>query len=61
MKYVVNEKCIGCGFCVGTCPEYFSMTDEGVSVAMDTEVPVGLEGSATMAAKGCPVDAIEEA
>lgn len=61
MKYVVNEMCIGCGLCVSTCPEYFTMTDDGVAKAMDAEVPVEITGSATMAAKACPVDAIEEA
>ena len=24
MKYVVNDGCIGCGLCEGTCPEVFS-------------------------------------
>ena len=39
MKYVVNDGCIGCGLCAGTCPEVFSMGDEGVAVATQTEVP----------------------
>lgn len=30
MKYVVNDGCIGCELCEGTCPEVFSMTDKGV-------------------------------
>lgn len=39
MKYVVNDGCIGCGLCEGTCPEVFSMTDAGVAVAIDADVP----------------------
>lgn len=60
MKYVVNENCIGCGLCVSTCPTVFSMTEEGVAVAMDADVPVEHEGEAANAAYGCPVDAIEQ-
>lgn len=61
MKYYVNENCIGCGLCVSTCPEVFSMTDAGVAKAIDCEVPVEHSGEAANAAHGCPVDAIEEA
>ena len=39
MKYVVNDSCIGCGFCAGTCPEVFSMNDEGIAVAIEADVP----------------------
>ena len=52
MKYAVNENCIGCGLCVGLCPEVFAMTDEGVAAAVTDEVPE--------TAESCPVDAIEE-
>ena len=60
MKYYVNENCIGCGLCVSICPEVFSMTDAGVSKAMNAEVPVEYTGEAANAAHSCPVDAIEE-
>ena len=61
MKYFVNDGCIGCGFCAGTCPEVFSMTYDGVSVAIDAEVPANALDSAAEAMEGCPVGAIEEA
>lgn len=61
MKYVVNENCIGCGLCVSTCPEVFTMSDTGKAVAIECEVPVEHSGEAANAAHGCPVDAIEEA
>ena len=61
MKYFVNDGCIGCGLCAGTCPEVFSMSDEGVAVAIDSEVPEGALDSAAEAMDGCPVGAIEEA
>lgn len=60
MKYRVNEGCIGCGLCEETCPEVFSMTDEGVAKAVETEVPTELEGAAAEAKNGCPVGAIKE-
>lgn len=61
MKYRVNEGCIGCGLCAGTCPDVFSMSDEGVAVAIETEVPEEALDSAEEAKDGCPVGAIEEA
>lgn len=60
MKYVVNENCIGCGMCAGTCPEVFEMTDDGVAKAMEGDVDIAAEASARSAMEGCPVDAIEE-
>ena len=60
MKYVVNENCIGCGLCVSTCPDYFTMADTGVAVAMEAPVQVEHAGEAANAAYGCPVDAIEQ-
>lgn len=60
MKYVVNDGCIGCGLCEGTCPEVFSMTDEGVAKAIETEVPSECEAAAAEAKDACPVGAIEE-
>ena len=61
MRYHVNDGCIGCGLCAGTCPEVFSMSDEGVAVAIDSEVPEGALDSAAEAMDGCPGGAIEEA
>ncbi|WP_282929899.1 ferredoxin [Anaerococcus sp. Marseille-Q7828] len=60
MKYRVNEDCIGCGMCEATCPEVFSMTDEGVAVAIDEKVAEEYEQAAAEAKEGCPVGAIEE-
>ena len=39
----------------------FSMTDEGVAKAIETEVPAECEAAAAEAKDGCPVGAIEEA
>lgn len=61
MRYFVNDGCIGCGLCTGTCPEVFSMSDAGVAVAIETEVPEGTLDKAGEAKDGCPVGAIEEA
>ena len=61
MKYVVNDGCIGCGLCEATCPEVFSMTDEGVAVAISEEVPADALDSAAEAKDSCTVGVIEEA
>ncbi|SCW28653.1 ferredoxin [Ruminococcaceae bacterium YRB3002] len=60
MKYVVSEACIGCGMCTGTCDAVFSMSDEGVAVAIEGDVPAEEEANAAEAKEGCPVGAIEE-
>ncbi len=61
MKYFVNDACLGCGLCAGTCPEVFAMTDGGTARAIDTDVPASALDSAEEARCGCPAEAIEKA
>ncbi len=61
MKYYVNSNCIGCGLCAGTCPDVFSLSDDGVAVAIETDVPEDALDSAAEAKDNCPAAAIEEA
>ena len=61
MRYCVNGDCIGCGLCEGTCPEVFTVNDEGIAVAIETEVPEGALDSAAEAKEACPGGAVEEA
>ncbi len=61
MKYHVNDSCIGCGLCNGTCPAVFEMNDDGKAQAIEGEVPESELDSAAEAMAGCPVGAIEEA
>lgn len=56
MKATVNENCIGCGLCAGTCPEVFTMGGDGL--AHGDEVPAGALNSAQEARDSCPVSAI---
>ena len=62
MKATVNEDCIGCGLCEGTCPDVFSISDDGsddgVAVAIEEDVPEDAEDAAQEAADNCPVSAI---
>ncbi|MCC6102405.1 MAG: ferredoxin [Atopobiaceae bacterium] len=59
MKATVNEDCIGCGMCEGTCPDVFEVGDDGQAHAIVDEVPEDAEDSAQEAADNCPVSAIE--
>ena len=61
MKYFVNDGCIGCGLCAGTCPDVFSMSDDGVAVAIDMDVPEDSLETAAEAKDNCLASAIEEA
>lgn len=56
MKAIVNDTCIGCGLCAGTCPLVFTMGDDGL--AHGSEVPANQEAAAMEARDGCPVSAI---
>ena len=58
MKASVNEDCIGCGLCEGTCPDVFSIGDDGVAHAIEGDVPEDSEDGAQEAADNCPVSAI---
>lgn len=57
MKATVNENCIGCGLCAGTCPAVFSMGDDGL--AHGGAVPEDQLAEAESARDGCPVSAID--
>ncbi|WP_295586592.1 ferredoxin [uncultured Oscillibacter sp.] len=56
MKAIVNDSCIGCGLCAGTCPLVFTMGEDGLAHGGD--VPANQEPSAQEARDGCPVGAI---
>ncbi len=58
MKATVSEDCIGCGLCESTCPEVFSIGDEGTAEVIVDEFPEENEDSAQEAADNCPVSAI---
>lgn len=60
MKAMVNkDTCIGCGACVGTCPEVYSFDDDGKAEAISGDVPTELEEGAIDGRDQCPVDAID--
>ena len=56
MKATVNDACVGCGLCTGTCPVVFSMGDDGL--AHGGEIPANQMAEAETARDGCPVSAI---
>lgn len=59
MKAVVNkEGCISCGLCVSTCPEVFSMDEEGVAEA-NGKLDDSNFASAESAKAACPAAVID--
>ena len=59
MKVKVNQDaCIGCGACVGICPDVFSFNDDGYAQAITEEVDKSNEEKVQEALEGCPTEAI---
>lgn len=59
MKVCVDQDtCIGCGLCIGICPDVFDYNSDGKSVAKVDTVDADLVDSAKEAEEGCPVAAI---
>lgn len=58
-KVNVDENCIGCGYCVSSCPKYFEFNEEGYSHAIKEVIDKDDEVEVTEVASGCPVDAIK--
>jgi len=56
--FVDKDTCIGCGACVGICPEVFHMEDDGKLKAIEEDLSSELQDSARDAADCCPVVAI---
>lgn len=58
--WVDDQCCRGHGMCLTLCPEVFSLTDDGYSVAISSNVPTELEAAAREAIECCPEQAIKE-
>ena len=60
MKAVVNQAgCIGCGLCVGTCPDIFHFNQNDKAEASDTPIPEQQTAKAQQARDDCPVHVID--
>lgn len=55
MLSVDKEKCVGCGLCVGLCPDSFQLDFDGKAEATTPEA----NDCARRAATHCPVKAIQ--
>lgn len=61
MKAKVNQdKCFGCGACVGLVSSVFDFNDEGLAHVIVDTVPKDMESDVKDAIKNCPAEAIEE-
>ena len=58
-KVNVNENCIGCGYCVSSCPKYFEFNEEGYSKAIKENIEEADLKEVEEIKDGCPVAAIE--
>lgn len=58
MHFTVDQElCVGCGACMGTCPEVFEVIDGLSNVRVDP-IPDEYQECAISAEDGCPVGAI---
>lgn len=57
MKPTINDSCIGCGACEGTCPDVFKLDSAKASVIEGVDYDSKKE-CIESAAAGCPVQAI---
>lgn len=59
MRVAVDaDRCRGHGICSSLCPEVFTLTDDGYSVAQVAEVPPEREEAVRAAINQCPERAI---
>jgi ferredoxin len=58
---VDKDLCIGCGACIGICPEVFSFNDDGYSQAIEKEIKEEDVEKVEEAIESCPTEAIEKA
>ncbi len=56
MPKVDQDMCIGCGLCVGSCPEVFEFNDDGKAEAIEGATAANVAD----VADNCPVGAIME-
>ena len=56
--YVDKDVCVGCGMCVGVCPDAFRMGEDGFAEA-GQELAADVVDDARQAAEDCPVGAID--
>ncbi len=56
--FVDKDVCIGCGACTGICPKIFEIDNDGLAIAIDSQISPELEELTVEACEGCPVDAI---
>lgn len=54
---IKRSGCIGCGLCIGTCPDVFGMADDGMAEVIAAPGPDTLQ-CAKEAAANCPVSVI---
>jgi ferredoxin len=55
---VDDDRCRGHAVCCTLCPEVFTLTDDGYSVAQAPEVPAEFEAAVRAASGSCPERAI---
>lgn len=60
MRFYVNERCMGCGLCIKSCPTVFSVTEFGAAEVIRERISEEHLPDARYALDNCPAFAIEE-